>query len=137
MRALFDTGPAADQDAIAAATPTVINNVSLTATERIGPILLVANIGFIDRDVLGVVTTLDILQEGVVIAAQFVETPAVDNLQCSATLFAVVENVAVGDTFQLRITPAGTSVDVKANNCTLMAIGLGQLGAETANITSP
>lgn len=137
MRALFDTGPAADQDAIAAAT--VINNISLTVAERSGPVLLIANIGFTDTDALAVVTTLEMLQEGVVLAdaTQLVETGAVDNLRCSATLMAVVENAAVAQTFTLRVTPAGTAVDVKMNNCSLLAIGLGQLGAEVANFVSP
>jgi len=137
MRALFDTGPAADQDAIAAAA--AINDISLTVAERSGPVLLIANMGFTDTDALGVVTTLEILQEGVAIAAatQLVETSATDNLRCSATLMAVVENAAIAQTFTLQITPAGTAVDVKINNCSLLAIGLGQLGAEVANFVSP
>lgn len=137
MRALFDTGPAADQTPITVAT--VINDVSLTVSERSGPVLLIANFGFTDTDVAAQVTTLEILQEGVAIpqATQLVETSIVDNLRASATLMTVVENAAVGQTFTLRVTPGGTGINVRINNCCLLAVGLGQLGAQVSNFVSP
>ena len=137
MRALTDVGPAADQDAIAAVA--VINDISITVTERGGPCLVIGTIGFTDTDALATVTTGRILQEGapVGMATMDRESAAVDNTDLTMVLLAFVENVAVGQTFTMDITPAGTGVDVKANNCNVLVVGLGQLGAESANFVSP
>lgn len=137
MRSIVSAGPTADQDGIAVLA--VINDVSLTVTDRSGAVCLIGAIGYTDTDVLASVTTCRILRGGVPIASATSsrETGAVDNLSASVMMFAVEENVEVGTTFTIDINPLGTGVDVKADNCKLMAIGLSSDAALVPNFGSP
>jgi len=137
MQGLVDSGPAADQDGITAAT--VISDISITVADRSGPVFVFGTIGFVNRDVLGNAVQARILQEGVPVAAttQNITMGAVDNTTGSVSMMAVVENVAIGQTFTLDIFGGGTGLDVKADNAKLVVLGLAAQGAEVANLVSP
>lgn len=137
MRALTSVGPTADQDAVTAAE--VINNISVTVADRAGPCLLFGTIGYVDTDVLGVIHTARILQEGVAVPGAIVsqETGAVDNIAGRITVMGFAENVAIGQTFTLDIASAGTGIDVKAGNAQLMVVALGAQAAEVAALVDP
>lgn len=137
MRAIVGAGPTADQDGIT--TVEVINNISVVVTERPGAVCLICSVGFTDTDVLASVTTCRILRDGVPIssATSSRETGAVDDLSATVIMFALEENVQVGETFTIDIATAGSGVDVKADNCKLMAIGLSPDAALVPNFGSP
>jgi len=137
MRSGVSAGPTVDQDGIVGLT--VVNNVSLTVTDRRGSVCLIGAVGYTDTDVLASITECRILRDGVPIASATSsrETGAVDNLAASVMMFAVEENVEVGETFTVDINPSGSGVDVKADNCKLMAIGLSPDAALVPNFGSP
>jgi len=137
MRSIVSAGPTADQDGVAVLT--VVDDVSITVTDRVGTVCLICAVGYTDTDVLASTTTCRILRGGVPIASATSSrtTGAVDNLAASVLMFAVVEDVAVGETFTIDIDPSGSGVDVKADNCKLMAIGLSADAALVPNFGSP
>ena len=137
MRSIVSAGPMADQDGIAVLT--VVNNVSITVTDRSGAVCLIGSIGYTDTDVLASITECRILRDGIPIASATSsrETGAVDNLAASVMMFAVEENVPVGTTFTIEINPSGSGVEEKADNCKLMSIGLSSDAALVPNFGSP
>lgn len=137
MRAIISAGPLADQDGVVGLT--VVGNVSITVTNRPGTVCLIGSVGYTDTDVLASITECRILRGGAPIASATSsrETGAVDDLAASVIMFAVVENVAVGETFTIDINPSGSGVDVKTDNCKLMAIGLSPDSALVPNFGSP
>lgn len=118
---------------------TGISGVVLTVTNRSGTVCLICSVGYTDTDVQASRTICRILRDGVPIASATSEreTGARDDLSATVLMFAVEENVEVGTRFTVDINPLGSGVDVKEDNCKLMAIGLPPDAALVPNFGSP